>query len=491
MIEGFSTSIQKHFPRITNILASIGVFTVGIALLAYAYLGTFARYFADDYCLSGMLFQMGFWKAQVNLYTTWSPDFVRMFFISASELFGHSFIRVWPMLTIVAFTLSSIWMFQEINKALKLNLSGWIIVLLAELMVLFTLIGAPNQFQILYWRIGLVSYTVPMVFFPLLAGTILYYARKTSPERIPFVGMLVCALVAFVGGGFAETYVTLQTSMIGLALLFVLIGVKNQKRRMWIVLLSGALVGSLLSMLVIVIAPGNAIRIALMPARPGLFSLVYMSVTNAFLFIYTYLKVNSFLLIILISITMLVAYIHFAVNKNMLYLRPTSLAQTILLAPVVSLILVIAVCIPSAYAESSMPDGRVLVEAVFILVLLIMVEGFFIGASIGQLHQLSSEPVPLHLALFTVILMLGFFMYPLYDSYKTYRGIPEYRALSISWDKRDAAIRAARQRGDSNVQVKGLNIPGGLAEISTDPGNWVNQCAASFYDLDTIQVGGQ
>jgi hypothetical protein len=438
-----------------------------------------------------MLFQLGFWKAQVNLYTTWSPDFVRMFFISVSELFGHSSIRAWPALTILAFTLASFWMIHEISKSLLLNLSKWFEILLAELIVLFTLIEAPNQFQILYWRIGLVSYTVPMVFFPILTGALLFCARKVIPQRNPFGCMLVCALVAFMGGGFSETYVTLQTSMIGLAMLFVLAWVKNQERRKWMLLLSGALAGSLLSMLIIIVAPGNANRIALMPAHPDFFSLAHMSIVNAFLFTYTYLKTNSFLIVILLSLTMLIAYTHFTVNKNTLRLRPTTLVLTIFLAPVIAFILVIAVCIPSAYAESSMPDGRVLVEAVFILILMIMVEGFFVGASLSQLHQLSDDPVPLKLELFSAVLMAAILVYPLYDTYRTYQKIPEYRALSITWDRQDAKIRAARLSGEFIVTIKGFNVPGNLAEFQVDPGNWVNQCAASFYDVDQIKVGDQ
>jgi hypothetical protein len=254
-------------------------------------------------------------------------------------------------------------------------------------------------------------------------------------------------------------------------------------------LLSSALVGSLLSMLMIVIAPGNANRLALMPPRPDLFSLVYMSVTNAFLFMYTFLKTNSFQAVILLSATLLAAYVHFAVYRRTLYICSTALVLTFFLAPAIAYVLVVAVCAPSAYAESSMPDGRVLVEAVFIMVLMIVVEGFLIGTSLSQLHQLSGESVPVYLQLSSAILMLGVLMYPLYDGYKTYKRIPEYRALSILWDKQDTQIRAARQAGEFTVVVKGFNVPGDLPEFQTDPQNWVNQCAASFYDVDEIIVG--
>ena len=115
-----------------------------------------------------------------------------------------------------------------------------------------------------------------------------------------------------------------------------------------------------------------------------------------------------------------------------------------------------------------MPDGRVLVEAVFVLVLMLMVVGFFIGTSLTQLHHLSGEPLPFFLELFSTILLLFILMYPFYDGYKTYQKIPEYRKLSISWDKWDEKIRAARLAGESKVVVKGYDAPGDLPELQSE-----------------------
>jgi hypothetical protein len=67
----------------------------------------------------------------------------------------------------------------------------------------------------------------------------------------------------------------------------------------------------------------------------------------------------------------------------------------------------------------------------------------------------------------------------------------EFQSRAASWDARDARIRAARQSGEFLVMVKGFNAPGNLAEFQVDSGDWVNQCASSFYDVNQIKVGGQ
>jgi hypothetical protein len=131
------------------------------------------------------------------------------------------------------------------------------------------------------------------------------------------------------------------------------------------------------------------------------------------------------------------------------------------------------------------------VEASFLMTVLLVFMGTLTGIIFSQLHQWAGEPVPTHLrglvAVFAIVLLL----YPLYDARKNTALFPEYQSRAVSWDKRDARIRAARESSKLQIMVRGLNAPGGLAEFRVDPNDWVNLCAASFYDMDVIQVGGQ
>jgi hypothetical protein len=155
-------------------------------------------------------------------------------------------------------------------------------------------------------------------------------------------------------------------------------------------------------------------------------------------------------------------------------------------SPLLAFVLIAAVVAPAAYAQSSYPDGRVLVEAAFILVSLFMTEGFLFGVAFSQLHHYSGQATPGALRLGVALLLLALLLYPLYDAVKTSVQIGEFRISAQAWDARDAEIRAARLAGSTEVQVKAYNTPGDLASLSVDPQNWVNGCAAWFYDLRSI-----
>jgi len=72
-------------PLFLDLLLLLGSLAFGAALILVAYLGTFSRYYADDYCLSGGLLSGGFWSSQVSLYTSWSPRFSGTFLLNLSE----------------------------------------------------------------------------------------------------------------------------------------------------------------------------------------------------------------------------------------------------------------------------------------------------------------------------------------------------------------------------------------------------------------------
>jgi hypothetical protein len=169
------------------------------------------------------------------------------------------------------------------------------------------------------------------------------------------------------------------------------------------------------------------------------------------------------------------------------------LSLGLFLTPLAGALLVLAVCTPSAYAESSYPDGRVLIEAGFILIATLLAEGALIGMSLSQLHLWAEEPAPILLQLLSAALFILVVLYPLYDARKTAAQIPVYQAHAALWDSQAALIRLEVQKGVQNVnlsdsQARSFDPLSGLEELSSDPKNWVNQCAAGFYGLHSLTV---
>jgi hypothetical protein len=479
--------ILKHLPSFVIIF---GTLTAGLALLSYAILGFYSRYYADDYCMSGLVYQRGFWQAQIDQYTGWSNRFSGMFTLSLSEFFGNSAIKIWTALALVLLVAALAWTLSQLNRWLNLSLSKWILVLLSELVVFFTILFAPQLYQSIFWRIGIITYVLPLIFLVLLTGLVIRLSTQARTDHAHRGGLVACAALAFFAGGFSETYLTLQLSITLLVLIAVLLLVKDTSRRKWLSAISAVLIGSLLSFAAVLASPGNAVRQAAMPPPPGILSWLEMILLHAFLFMYRVLDANPFQFLLAILIPLILVYGYYA-NKSTSRWRPSLLFVMLFLTPAVGFVLVAAVMAPAAFVQSSYPDDRVLVEAGFVMAVML----FFLGASAGvifrQLHLWAEEVVPTHLqalvAMFAIVLLL----YPFYDARKNAALLHEFQARAASWDTRDARIRAARQSGEFVIAVKGFNAPGGLAEFQVDPGDWVNQCAASFYDVKQIQVGGQ
>ncbi len=75
----------------TSFLLYLGIsVSVLLPLLAYAYLGIFARYRADDYCAAGMLQDSGILQASLIRYREWSGGYSNLLFIQVGEWFGEA-----------------------------------------------------------------------------------------------------------------------------------------------------------------------------------------------------------------------------------------------------------------------------------------------------------------------------------------------------------------------------------------------------------------
>jgi hypothetical protein len=481
---------RNDLKKLMPFVSVFGAVTTGLALLGYSILGFFSRYYADDYCMSGLVFQRGFWQAQVEQYTSWSNRYAGMLVLSVSDLLGRSSIQVWTVLVIVLLVAALAWTLGQLNHWLNLSFSRWLLVLIAELIVFFTILFSPQLYQSLFWRIGLITYTLPLVFLILLIGLIIYCSVETILGKIPWIGVLACFLIAFFAGGFSETYITLQTSLFVIGLVAAHFLATNPSRKNWLSMMIAALTGSLLALAVVLAAPGNAVRQAAMPPPPGFLELVKMVVTHAFLFMYRTLAANSLQTVLAVLIPLLLVYGLFS-SREIPRWRPSLLVMALFLMPAAGFVTIAFIMIPAAYIQSSYPDGRVLVQAGFLMAVMLMVIGVLAGILFSLLHRWAEDPVPPYLQWLVASLAVILLLYPLYDAWRNAALLPEYRARAESWDARDARIRAARQSGEFKIVVKGFNAPGNLAEFQTDPEDWVNQCGASFYDVSQIKVGDQ
>src|SRR5215203_2533559 len=128
--------------------------TLGLGILFY--LGTFTRYVADDFCEITLLRGGPVWSVIFQKYmggaNRSANRFTKFLFVDITELFGKHDVQLLPIVMIVLWLLGLYWVIREIEKRLNIRQSAMVDFLLATSIVLFSILEAPNLFQIYFWR---------------------------------------------------------------------------------------------------------------------------------------------------------------------------------------------------------------------------------------------------------------------------------------------------------------------------------------------------
>jgi hypothetical protein len=486
-IKNFSFSQFISRTRFPTLIVFLGIATFSVALLGYAYLGIFSRYYADDYCVSRMIYSMGFWKSQVVLYNVWSNRYAGMFMLNMTEVFGRSAIQALPVIIVVSLVISTSWAAWQIVRSIRLPLSKWEVFLLAESIIFFTILESPDRYQTLYWRSAAFYYTVPLVFHALLIGLVVNRMNAAPLSRVARWGsMILCGLLCFFTGGFSETNLLIQLGFVGLSMVAMLVLIKKPDRQVGLSMLWSALIGSLLALLMVLVSPGNDVRQALLPPPGSLLQAGFESMMNGFLFIHITLSDHIIPVLISLLLPLLMVYALSVRAVKWPGYRSTTLIQMFFIIPAIFYLFSVCAVAPTTYFQSSYPEGRALGGLQFLLCITVAVEGVLLGLIFASLHRSSREVPPIYFQVLTALVLVVLCLYPLYDTRKSVESIPEFQSRAALWDARDAQIRSEQNQGVSDIRVQAFDSVDKIMEIGTDPMGWVNQCAAGFYQVKSI-----
>ncbi|HKZ44669.1 MAG TPA: DUF6056 family protein [Anaerolineales bacterium] len=490
MTEGYKTPVKFpdvfSKPKIWLLFSSLVIL---MPLVFYAYLGIFSRHQADDYCYAWNATSRSLIDSQTTWYRTDSSRYAATFIITLTELVGQRSISVLPSLTIFLWLLGTWFLFNKIQRLLNLDLPPIAVFLLGEIWIFFTLLLAPNRYQVLYWRAGLIIYLVPIVVLTWLVFLLLSMLSGSNEKRIPVFAGLLLLILFFFNGGFSETIAAVLVGMLSLSLLFVLLFVKGNNRKRFLTLVGFALLGALLSLAVLFFSPATRMRQGLIGPPPDLVNLVLMSFKNAFIYMYITLGDQSFTLLILLLISLVSAFSIISTRNTDASIKPSSLVSLLFLAPLGAFLWIVCVTAPFAYGESSYPEARVLINATMIMVLMVMVEGLVLGLTFGLLYQRSLETPSMVLRVALLIVLLLMCLYPIYSARQVYAvEYPLYKQRAMDWDQRDAYIRSQLAAGNKDITVTTFFMIGNVLEFNPDSGNWLNGCAAMYYGADSISA---
>lgn len=447
------------------------------ALAAYVWLAAFVRPTGDDYCISARL--IGFDPLTASLIKYWhtSNRFSNEIVAWFSDLFGPRGAALLAALSLLLWLAGLTWLLYEAARLLRLRWDLWTGLLLAELVALVSYYTAPNLFQSVQWRPGLMTYFLPLVIFSFIFAGILRGTRVLSARAGLRAAIVILFFAAFFTGGLSETAGALHISILGLALVANFLWNKTPTRAAAFVLVSATLAGALLAMIGMLVTPANAIRLDA-AAAPSMLDVVARSLTYAVQFLLEAVRLLKLPLGFALLAGAALAYCHFRSDEVTL---PRRAWLGLILVPLLTYVLIVAAFAPSAYGQS-FPVERVRFPAHVLLAASALTFGGLLGLFAARLPQPRGSAALVALALFVLAL------YPLWTIRNNYKLIPQYQHYAAQWDARDAQIRSLAASGERDIVTFGLPGVAGVNDLGPRPGHWINYCAAIVYGVDSISA---
>lgn len=467
------------FEKTFRILRIFFALASAAALAAYVWLAAFIRPTGDDYCISARL--IGFDPLTASLIKYWytSNRFSNEIVAWFSDLFGPRGAALLAALSLLLWLAGLTWLLYEAARLLRLRWDLWTGLLAAEIVALVSYYTAPNLFQSVQWRPGLMTYFLPLVIFSFIFAGILRGTRVLSARAGFRAAIVILFFAAFFTGGLSETAGALHISILGLALAANFLWNKTPTRAAALVLVSATLAGALLAMIGMLVTPANAIRLDA-AAAPSMLDVVARSLTYAVQFLSEAVRLLKLPLGFTLLAGAALAYCHFRSDEVTL---PRRAWLGLILVPLLTYVLIVAAFAPSAYGQS-FPVDRVRFPAHALLAASLLTLGGLLGLLLSRLPR----SVPRWTTTLAALALFILALYPLWTVRNNYKLIPQYQHYAAQWDARDAQIRSLAASGERDIVTFGLPGVAGVNDLGPRPGHWINYCAAIVYGVDSISA---
>ncbi len=471
---------EQTFQRAALWFATI---IVAISLAMFAYLGTFTRFLADDYCETALVQSGPIIPALVDRYKTISDRYSNLLFEALSEFVFPRNVQAVPVVMLILWTAGMIWLVHEARQLAGLGWPLAVDAFLGCLLAFFPILEAPNRFQTIYWRSGMATHFAPLVYLIAFSALLLLLIRRMEGKRpAAWLGIL-CLTIAFFGGGFSEPPDAILVVASVLALIAVWFWDKGPRRAAALHLLGWALAGGLLALAVMKFSPANSLRLGTPPPTLGMF--ISRTAIYPVQFMGDSVHILPLPTLASILIPAVLFYSLFACAPLLPAERQRRMAWIMAAMLVLMYGLVAASFAPSIYGQGY-PVERARFAGRLVMTTTAIAEGAFLGVLAAQWRPVHAQALYVNIACFALVLMA---IYPLRAAGNIlHENLAYARRWSSAWDTRQAEVYAQKAKGVQEIVV--AQLPGfeGVKELDTRAKFWVNRCAATFYGVRSISA---
>jgi hypothetical protein len=453
-------------------------------------LGLYSRFYADDYCSAAIAKSLGVFPSVNYWYMNWSGRFSAHLFDAIMGYFGP---QISPYSTLL---IISIWIciltavLIYLKNSTQRNFQNIIESLFLTLIIVYTTLEVtPEIAGSLYWGQGMRSVIPPLILGTSLIGIYKYLLlRKNQSFYERLIWFFALGLVIIFAGGFAETYSALQVFLFSIFLLYFLLFLNHSKNQALPFITIG-LVFALISMAIVILAPGNKARQEFFPPPPNLIRLIDISLVSMIKYLdglfANPIKLLALIGVFLSSIGLGTGLIFSPLEFNNILFIKTHL-KNIFLA-FMNLLAMIFVCfLPSAYGTSSSLPSRTMIIPTYIIVCSLVFIGYKFGQIIGYLliqnHKNSISSVVIKV--FINLLLIVFSINAIESTIKNIQLINPYRVSAEQWDFVNQMIIKGKENGEEIFSIPIIHHPARFQSVGSV--DWINDCAKDYYNVKKI-----
>ncbi len=370
----------------TRILHGAALVAFLLPLLLYMFTGAYTRFIQDDYCYAVHLRTYGWPNAALQAYlfdAGFSGNrFALTFFLDLAELAGRFNVPALPAVMIVLWLPAVYVLIRQLNRVFTWKVDRLTAALLSTAVVCLTLYLAPNRVQILYWRPGMFTYLAPLVAFSWLAA----WTASRLDRRFNAWTLAGIAAGAMLAGSFSETAAVFEGGVYSLGMLAAFLGLRRGGllARSGFRLAWAGLLGSLLGMAGLILSPAARLRQAAMfPVPPAPLEIMRITLESARFFVVHTLYRVTLPTLAIGGLALCLGYLAAAQMEPGQRPALRRLLWRLLAAALAAIFLLVCVTAPSAYAEATYPEARVLLFARLVMVLFSGLAGWWGGEALA------------------------------------------------------------------------------------------------------------
>jgi hypothetical protein len=285
--------------------------------------------------------------------------------------------------------------------------------------------------------------------------------------------LAACTVLTFVAGGLSETYLIPQNVAIALALLVASAGWRTRwpGARVAAAGCAAALVGGVLALLAIVVAPATAVRVGGSPADLWLASSAAIA-TGAFQAVRLVRYFLPTLALCVLVPVLLSSPARRAISDSSQARNDSVQWRTVLLVTAVVAIVVPFCYFPSFYASNGNPPSRSLIVPGSLLIVYATFLGYALRVRLPRRVAMAG--------------LLALAVVPLGIAAVSFPERAQAAQYAVLWDSEDQLIRTARDGGATDLVVPPLPTYLGENFVGPNAGDWFNNCVARYYAVRTI-----